>query len=260
VSAVLTEVTDHVLLVTINRPEAMNAINADVATELGAAVERAENDGDVRVLVLTGAGDRAFCAGADLKALSRGESVHAREHPEWGLGGYVRHFTSTPTIAAVNGFALGGGTELCLASDIVVAAETAQFGLPEVKRGIVAAAGGAFRLPRQIPPKIAMELLLTGRPIDAASAHRWGLVNHVTPAAEVLPTALAIAAEIVANAPLSVRSSKRIAYGVPPGGQPDESAFWDLNAGENAAVRASEDAREGTTAFAEKRPPVWRGR
>lgn len=258
-SAVLIEVKDHVLVATIDRPEAMNAINADVADGLGEAVERAENDDDVRVLVLTGSGDRAFSAGADLKAIARGESIQPREHPEWGFAGYVRHFTSRPTIAAVNGLALGGGTELCLASDLVVAVDTAQFGLPEVKRGILAAAGGAFRLPRQIPPKIAMEMLLTGRPIDAVTAHRWGLVNRVTSRDELLPTALALAAEIAANAPLSVRSSKRISYGVPPGGHPDEDAFWELNAREYAAVRASDDAREGPRAFAEKRAPRWTG-
>jgi crotonobetainyl-CoA hydratase len=138
--------------------------------------------------------------------------------------------------------------------------ETAQFGLPEVKRGILAAAGGAFRLPRQIPPKIAMELLLTGRTMDAPTAHRWGLVNHLTTREELLPTALALAAEIAANAPLSVRSSKRIAYGVPTGGQPDENALWDLNVAEYAEVRNSEDAKEGPRAFAEKRAPIWQGR
>jgi crotonobetainyl-CoA hydratase len=259
VNAVLTKVHDHVLIATIDRPDAMNAINADVATELGEAVERAEREDDIRVLILTGSGERAFSAGADLKAIARGESIQPRDHPEWGFAGYVRHFTSTPTIAAVNGLALGGGTELCLASDMVIAVDSAQFGLPEVKRGILAAAGGAFRLPRQIPPKIAMEMLLTGRSIDAPTAHRWGLVNHVTTHDELLPTALALAAEIAANAPLSVRSSKRIAYGVPPGGHPDEDAFWELNTSEYAAVRASDDAREGPRAFAEKRAPVWTG-
>ena len=258
-NAVLIEVADGVLTATINRPEAMNAINADVATELGEAVERAEHDDEIRVVILTGAGERAFSAGADLKAIARGESIAPRNHPEWGFAGYVRHFTSTPTIAVVNGLALGGGTELCLASDMVVAVETAQFGLPEVRRGILAAAGGAFRLPRQIPPKIAMEMLLTGRAIDAATAHRWGLVNHVVSREELLPTALALAGEIASNAPLSVRSSKRIAYGVPPGGRPDEDAFWDRNAVEYDAVRASSDAREGPRAFAEKRTPVWTG-
>lgn len=259
-SAVLVEVRNHVLVATINRPEAMNAINADVATELGEAVDRAEHDDDVRVMILTGSGERAFSAGADLKALSRSESIAPRGHPEWGFAGYVRHFTSTPTIAAVNGFALGGGTELCLASDIVVAVDSARFGLPEVKRGIIAAAGGAFRLPRQIPPKIAMEMLLTGRQIDAGTAHRWGLVNHVTERAELLPTALAIADEIAANAPLAVRSAKRVAYGVPLGGQLPDEAFWELNTTEYAAVRASEDAREGPLAFAQKREPAWQGR
>lgn len=258
--AVLVERHGHVVIATINRPEAMNAVNSDVATALGEALEAAEADRGVRAFILTGAGDRSFSAGADLKAVSRGESINPRHHEEWGFAGYVRHFVSVPTIAAVNGFALGGGTELCLASDVVVAADTAQFGLPEVKRGILAAAGGAFRLPRQIPRKIAMEMILTGRPISAADAHHWGLVNRVTSQDSLMATALALAEEICVNAPLSVRSSKRIAYGAAEGGPPDEALFWQLTAAESDVVRRSADAAEGTLAFAEKRTPVWQGR
>jgi crotonobetainyl-CoA hydratase len=248
------------LVVTINRPGAMNAVNGDVATAIGDALQSAEADATVRAVVLTGAGERAFCAGADLKALARGEPTAHREHPEWGFAGYVRHFVSVPTIAAVNGFALGGGTELCLASDLVVAAETAQFGLPEVRRGIIAAAGGAFRLPRAIPRKIAMEMIFTGRPIDARQAHAWGLVNRIAAAESVLTDALSLAGEIAANAPLAVRASKRIAYGAAAGDAIGETSLWGINAAEWAVVRKSQDAREGAQAFADKRQPVWLSR
>jgi crotonobetainyl-CoA hydratase len=258
-AAVLVDREGPTLVVTINRPEAMNAVNRDVATAIGDALERAEADTTLRAVVLTGAGDRAFSAGADLKALARGEPTGHRDHPEWGFAGYVRHFVSVPTIAAVNGFALGGGTELCLASDLVVAAETAQFGLPEVRRGVIAAAGGAFRLPRDIPRKIAMEMILTGRPIDVRQAQAWGLVNRISSRESVLAQALALAEEVCANAPLSVRSSKRIAYGVLAGDPAGEAAFWEINAAEWAVVRQSRDAQEGAQAFAGKRAPVWRG-
>jgi len=257
--SVLVERRGPALVVTINRPGAMNAVNGDVATAIGDALQCAEADTTVRAVVLTGAGDRAFCAGADLKALARGEPTAHREHPEWGFAGYVRHFVSLPTIVAVNGFALGGGTELCLASDLVVAAETAQFGLPEVRRGIIAAAGGAFRLPRAIPRKIAMEMIFTGRPIDARQAQAWGLVNRVTSRESVLTEALSLAGEIAANAPLAVRASKRIAYGSVAGDAAGETALWGINAAEWAVVRRSRDAQEGARAFADKRPPVWLG-
>src|SRR3954470_18138516 len=164
--AVVTRRHDDVLLITINRPRSRNCINRAVAEGIGEVLDSAETDPTVRVIVLTGAGDRAFCAGADLKALAAGEDIHpAGPRAHWGFAGYVNHPVSKPTIAAVNGFALGGGTELALASDLVVAADTATFGLPEVRRGLIAGAGGAFRIVRQLPPKIGMELLLTGAPI-----------------------------------------------------------------------------------------------
>ena len=145
--AVLTELREHVLLVTLNRPEARNAINAEVTLGLGNALERADQDPEIRVVVLTGAGDRSFCAGADLKAISRGETLNPPGTEAWGLAGMVQHPISKPVIAAVNGQALGGGTELVLAADLAVAAESATFGLPEVRRGLIAAAGGLVRLP-----------------------------------------------------------------------------------------------------------------
>jgi crotonobetainyl-CoA hydratase len=250
----------HVLVITLNRPGAMNAANAEVSTQVGEAIEEAEKDLAVRAIVLTGAGDRAFCAGADLKVLARGEDVTAPDHPEWGFAGYVRHPVSKPTIAAVNGFALGGGTELALASDLVVAAESASFGLPEVRRGLFAAAGGVFRLPGQIPRKIAMEMMFTGEPVSAARALALGLVNQVVPDGLALEAALALAGRISANAPLAVQASKRLATGLAAGAIAGEEMAWQQNHRELAAIFASEDMREGTRAFAEKRPPVWRDR
>lgn len=258
--AVLVERRDNVLLVTINRPQARNAVNAAVHVGIGEALEQAEADPNVRVIVLTGAGDKAFCAGADLVALSRGEAIAPADPVQraWGFAGFVQHSVSKPLIAAVNGFALGGGTELALASDIVIAADTAQFGLPEVKRGILAAAGGAFRLVQQLPTKIAMEYLLTGEPFSAERAAELGLVNKVVPAEQLLNEAFAWAARIAVNAPLSVQASKRIALGIIAGKRPDEDRFWALNASERRQVMQSEDAREGPRAFAEKRAPVWK--
>src|SRR5689334_20755911 len=200
--AVLTELRDNVLLVTLNRPEARNAVNGDLTLGLGTALERAENDVEIRAVVLTGSGDQTFCAGADLKAISRGEGLNPPGTEAWGFAGMVQHPISKPVIAAVNGTALGGGTELVLASDLAVVAEHATFGLPEVKRGLIAAAGGVFRLPEQLPRKLAMQVILTGDPIDADTALRWGLVNEVVPADEVVPRALELAERIAANAPL----------------------------------------------------------
>jgi crotonobetainyl-CoA hydratase len=258
--AVLVERRGNVLLVTINRPQARNAVNAAVHVGIGEALERAEADPDVRVIILTGAGDKAFCAGADLVALSRGEPIAPTDPVQraWGFAGFVEHPVSKPVIAAVNGFALGGGTELALASDMVIAAETAQFGLPEVKRGILAAAGGAFRLVQQLPAKIAMEYLLTGEPFSAERAAELGLVNKVVPAERLLDEAFALAARVAVNAPLSVQASKRIALGIIVGKRPDEDRFWALNASERRQVMQSADAREGPRAFAEKRAPVWK--
>lgn len=260
--AVLVDRRGHVMIVTINRPEARNAVNRAVHLGVGQALEEAEADPDVWALILTGAGDQAFCAGADLKAISRGETLSPDDPAQqaWGFGGYVTHHISKPTIAAVNGFALGGGTELTLASDLAVAAETAMFGLPEVKRGILAGAGGAFRLAAQLPPKIAMEILLTGDPISAHRAQELGLVNAVTAPARLMDAALELAARITVNAPLSVQASKRIARGIVDGRVANEDASWELSRREGLRLRTSEDAKEGPRAFAEKRAPVWKAR
>ncbi|MEC4762246.1 crotonase/enoyl-CoA hydratase family protein [Mycobacterium sherrisii] len=258
--AVLVERRGDVMVITINRPEARNAINAAVSIGVGDALEQAQHDPDVRAVVLTGSGDKSFCAGADLKAISRRENIYHPEHGEWGFAGYVSHFIDKPTIAAVNGTALGGGTELALASDLVVAHEAAQFGLPEVKRGLIAAAGGVFRIVEQLPRKVAMELLLTGEPMTASDAWEWGLVNQVVKEGSVLDAALAMAARVTVNAPLSVQASKRIAYGVDDGVPTGDQAGWRRTATEMSALMRSEDAKEGPLAFAEKREPVWKAR
>ncbi|WP_348636957.1 crotonase/enoyl-CoA hydratase family protein [Mycobacterium europaeum] len=248
------------MVITINRPEARNAVNGAVSVGVGDALDEAQHDPEVRAVVITGAGDKSFCAGADLKAISRRENLYHPDHGEWGFAGYVHHFIDKPTIAAVNGTAFGGGTELALASDLVVADERAQFGLPEVKRGLIAAAGGVFRIVQQLPRKVAMELLLTGEPITAADAFEWGLINQVVEEGTVLEAALALAARVTVNAPLSVQASKRIAYGVDDGVVTDEEAGWARTMNEMRDLLRSEDAKEGPLAFAEKREPVWKAR
>jgi crotonobetainyl-CoA hydratase len=258
--AALTERRGNVLVITINRPEVRNAVNGAVSTAVGDALEQAQNDDEVRAVVITGAGDKSFCAGADLKAISRRENLYHPDHGEWGFAGYVHHFIDKPTIAAVNGTALGGGTELALASDLVVACESAAFGLPEVKVGLFAAAGGVFRIVHQLPRKIALEMVLTGEPISAAEAAKWGLINQVVPDGTVLEAALALAERVTVNAPLSVQASKRIAYGADDGIIPDEEPGWARTQREFGVVLKSEDAKEGPLAFAEKRPPVWKAR
>ena len=252
---------NHTLVITIDRPEARNAIDAAVTIAIGDAMASAEDDRDIRAVVLTGSGGKSFCAGADLKAIARGEIIVPEDGPRaaWGFAGYVTHHISKPTIAAVNGVALGGGTELVLASDLAVASTTATFGLPEVKRGIIAGAGGVFRLPRQIPKKFAYELMFTGESIDAERALGLGLVNCVVPPESVLDRALELAHTIGANAPLAVQASKRVAQHIIGGHVPSDADAWQLSARERAAVRNSDDAKEGPRAFTEKRAPVWSG-
>ncbi|OIN81095.1 crotonase/enoyl-CoA hydratase family protein [Mycobacterium malmoense] len=258
--AALAERRGNVTVITINRPEARNAVNGAVSIAVGDALEEAQRDPEVWAVVITGAGDKSFCAGADLKAIARRENLYHPDHPEWGFAGYVHHFIDKPTIAAVNGTALGGGTELALASDLVVADERAKFGLPEVKRGLIAAAGGVFRIMDQLPRKVAMELLLTGEPLTASDAHEWGLINQVVKQGSVLDAALAMAARVTVNAPLSVQASKRIAYGVDDGVIVDDEPGWERTVREMRILIKSEDAREGPLAFAEKREPVWKAR
>lgn len=254
---VVLERRGHVALITLNRPAAMNAVNASMSRALGDAMSELASDDRLRAAVVTGAG-RAFCAGADLKEVAAGRTVYDVAHPERGFAGFVRHFVDKPVIAAVNGFALGGGTEIVLACDIAVMSEDAQLGLPEVTRGLVAAAGGLLRLHRQIPPKLAAEAIFTGEPLSAETALLWGLVNHVVSEGEVLGTAMEIAERIAANAPLAVRASKRIMMRSATGSD-WELPLWEMNEAEFRDVRSSEDAREGAVAFAQKRAPRWEG-
>lgn len=247
-----------ILLLTLNRPEARNAVNGEVSAGLSAALELLNSDEELRVGVLTGTGV-AFCAGQDLKAFAAGEPVIPLDHPEWGFAGFVNHFTNKPLIAAVNGYAFGGGLEIALACDLIVASDNALFALPEVKRGLFAAGGGVPRLTQQMPMNIAKQMVLTGEPIDAATAERWGLVNQVVEGAVLEATALALARAIARAAPLAVQASKRIIAAA--GFQSTwESAPWVQIGTELEMVFGSNDAAEGSRAFLQKREPVWTGK
>lgn len=258
--SVLTERVGRSLVITLNRPDSLNAVDAAVTRALADALELAKADADVWTVILTGTG-RAFCAGADLKAASRGETLTPPGYEQYGWGGWVNHFIPKPIIAAVNGLARGGGTELALASDLIVAAAGASFGLPEVSRGVMAVGGGAFRMPRQIPWKIGLELLYTGEPLTAQRAAEFGLVNRLVPEGEsVLDAALALADRINANAPLSVQASKRVAYGADDGVITGDKDGWRRTNREFSTLLQSEDAKEGPLAFAQKRQPVWKAK
>jgi crotonobetainyl-CoA hydratase len=260
VDPVRTEVLDGVLVVTLDRPSA-NAIDVPTSHALHDAFTRLERDPDLRVGVLTGAGDRFFSAGWDLKAAAAGEAVDA-DHGPGGFAGLTELFDRTkPVIAAVNGLALGGGLELALAADLMVLADHAELGLPEVRVGVVADAGGLLRLPRRLPEALARELLLTGRRMTAPEAGRWGLANRVVGGADLMDTALALAAEIRAGAPLAIAAVQEILAAT--GGLDVREGFARLRSGDLTAyarMQGSEDAVEGPRAFSEKRPPRWRGR
>lgn len=248
----VTTPADGVLVVTIDRPQARNAVDAAVAQGIADAMDRLDSEDDLRVGVLTGAGG-TFCAGMDLKAFVRGERpvVDGR-----GFAGITQQPPVKPLIAAVEGYALAGGFELVLACDLVVAAEGATFGIPEVKRGLVAAGGGLLRLPTRIAYHQAMELALLGNHVPAIRARELGLVNRIVPDGSALDAAIALAGEIAANGPLAVAASKEIVASVGgwPGGE-----LWERQGRIAGPVSASKDAIEGATAFAEKRAPVWRG-
>jgi len=250
--AVLTEVDDGIAVITINRPEARNAVNGEVARGIAAAVDEFDGRGDVRVIILTGAGG-TFSAGMDLKGFLTGDSpvVEGR-----GFAGITERPPVKPVIAAVEGYALAGGFEIALSCDLIVASETAKFGLPEVRRGLAAAAGGLLRLPHRVPYHLAMEIVLTGEHFPADRLHQAGLVSSVAAPGQSLAAARELAARVALGAPLALAASKRVIV---------ESADWP--SGEAFArqgealgpVFTSADAREGAIAFAEKRPPAWRG-
>jgi enoyl-CoA hydratase len=251
--AVLTEVRDQVLLVTLNRPEQRNAVNRAVAEGIAAALDRLDAEPELRAGVLAGAG-KGFCAGMDLKAFVAGEPVAVEGR---GFAGIVQRASAKPLIAAVEGFAVAGGFEIALACDLIVAAHGARFGIPEVKRGLVAAGGALLRLPQRIPYHLAMELALTGDFIDAERAAAVGLVNRVVEPGAAVAAALDLAATIAANGPLALAASKRIVVEAPAWPRSEQ---WALQAEITDPVRASADAREGSVAFAEKRAPRWSGR
>ncbi len=250
---VLTERREGILLITLNRPDARNAVNLALAEGLAAALDELDGEDSLSVGVLTGAG-KGFCAGMDLKAFVSGERPWVGDR---GFAGIVRRGSVKPLIAAIEGFAVAGGLEVALACELIVAARGAKLGIPEVKRSLVAAGGALLRLPRRIPYHLAMELALTGEPIVAERAAEVGLVNRLAEPGGAVDMALSLAGEIAANAPLALIASKRILQE-----QWDWSAaeMWDAQSAISDPVFVSQDAREGATAFSEKRAPVWRGR
>lgn len=279
------EVTGRAAVITLNRPQARNAVNARMTREMARVMARFEADDEVLVGVLTGAGD-AFCAGMDLKAFLAGEAEDIVQGPEikppaqprltgvdmlgslfsrkggskeplrTGFAGFLRYPRTKPVLAAVNGPALAGGFELVLACDMVLASEKALFGLPEPKVGLFAAAGGAFRLPRRIPAGRAMEMLLTGDPMDAGEALALGLVNRVVAPERLMPEALILVAKVAANAPFALRETYNLARA---SREMNEAAFWEESAKGWWRILTTADAHEGPRAFVEKRKPVWKG-
>ena len=248
-------VEGHVAVLTLDRPQAKNAVNGEVAQGLEAAIDRLEDDESLWVGILTHTGD-VFSSGADLKAINAGRAAELTTE-RGGFGGFVRRVRSKPVIVAAEGPALAGGCELALAADLVVASTNARFGLPEVKRSLVAAGGGLFRLPRALPRNVAMEMILTGEPVSAERAHHFGLVNRLTEPGQALDEARALAGQITANAPVAVRESRRVVVASATASDED---LWDMSLASMAAAMSSEDLAEGLAAFLEKRPPRWTGR
>jgi len=250
---VLTSAENGVLTITLNRPKAKNAANKALAVGVAAAIDELESNDELRVAILTGAGG-TFCSGMDLKAFVTGEMPMVEGR---GFAGLTEYTASKPIIAAVEGFALAGGLELAISCDLIVAADNARFGIPEVKRGLAAAAGGLVKLPRQIPSRVAMELALTGDFISAERAYELGLINRVVDAGTALDAARELAASIAANGPMAVARSKQVVAA-----QQDWNTanMFDKQNEIVMPVFTSEDAIEGATAFAEKRAPNWKGK
>ena len=252
-SEVITERRERMLVITINRPDQRNAVNAAVAQGIASALDELDANDGLSLGILTGAG-KGFCAGMDLKAFLEGEIPHAGDR---GFAGITQRGSTKPLIAAVEGFAVAGGLEVALACDLIVAARGARLGIPEVKRSLVAAGGGLLRLPRVLPRNVAMELALTGDPIDAERAHELGMVNRLAEPGEALATALELAEAIAANGPLALAATKRILL---DSADWSDAEFFARQLEIVGPVAGSEDAREGARAFAEKRAPVWKGR
>jgi enoyl-CoA hydratase len=246
---VLTEVRGRVLLITLNRPDAMNAINTALASGLLDAIEQLDGDDGLTAGVLTGAG-RGFCSGMDLKAF-------AAEGPPQGFDTFLVHGSRKPLIAAVEGFALAGGLEVALTCDLLVAADNVKLGIPEAGVGLFAAGGALLRLPRRVPYGVAMEMALTADPISAEQAHQYGLVTRLAERGQAVDVALELAERIARNAPLSVAASKQLIRQTQ--GRTEEE-FWEFQRSFTAQVFTSEDAKEGPRAFAQKRKPSWSGR
>ena len=254
---ILFEQHGHIAVITLNRPEVLNAVNSQLCRDVGGALELVASETNIRVAIITAAGSKAFCVGADLKAVAAGEFGSEEQAGKWGFAGICNHYINKPIIAAVNGFALGGGTEIALASDIVVASEFASFGLPEVTRGLIAGAGGILRLSRQIPTKVAARMIFEGEAISALEAAQWGLVNAVVPPDQVMDQAMEIAKKIAANSPVAVRMSKEVFYrglDAPLDFPPTARALNDKYVNK---ILLTDDAAEGARAFVEKRKPDW---
>jgi len=246
----------HVSLVTIHRPEARNAVNAAVAQGIARAVELTESDTDTWVVIITGAGGKAFCAGADIKEVAAGRAMTLRTE-EGGFAGFTHRARAKPWIAAVEGFAFGGGCEIALACDFIVAGRSSTFALPEVKRGLIAGAGGVYRLARVLPRNIAFELIATGAELSAERAHELGMVNQLAAAGEAVSAAMDLAARICACSPVAVRESLQVARA---GADLDDAALHRMTHEAMRRNSQTEDYREGPRAFIEKRPPKWVGK
>lgn len=251
---VLFEKRGHVAIMTLNRPKAMNAVSGELATRMESLMEEFEKDDDLWIGIVASSHPKVFCAGADLKAINKGERVQTAKG---GFAGMVHFPRTKPLIASVDGAALAGGCEIALTCDMIVSSSAARFGVPEVKRSLVPAAGGMFRLPRKLPPAIAMELLLTGDPMSAERMHHFGLVNVLTEPGKALEGALALAKRIEVNAPLAVREARNVAIATT---YADDAVAWEESAQSIARLFRTPDFKEGPKAFIEKRAPIWTGK